>query len=330
MKIAFFSALPFEQPWFDQYQRHHQISYFPEPLTLTTVHLAKGHQAVCAFVNDELSRPVLAALKKQGIDVIGMRSLDVDNVDKLAISKLGMTLLQVPGYSPYSVAEQAITLLLGLIRHLPKAHQRVQAGNFSIDGLTGTDLHGKTVGVIGTGHIGKAFIRIIQGFGCKAIAYDIQPDRKLLETGVQYVSLSELLQQSDIVSLHCPLTLLTEHLINDQTLSLFKPNAFLINTSRGQLVDTLSLLNALDNGRLAGYAADVYEYEQHYFHYDFSGKTIWDEVLNRLRSHAKVLLTPHQGFFTKEAMTQIARGVLNQFSFYENQQTSPVTKASMC
>ncbi|QDK77499.1 2-hydroxyacid dehydrogenase [Spirosoma sp. KCTC 42546] len=330
MNIAFFSALPFERTWFDQYCAHHQITYIPEMLTLETVHMAEGHRAVCVFVNDDLSRPVLKTLKELGISLVGMRCVGLDNVDQLAISDLGMNLINVPGYSPYSVAEHTVALLMGLIRHLPEANQRVQSGNFAIDGLIGMDLHGKTVGIVGTGHIGRAFTRIMQGFGCKLLAYDINPDRRLLETGVTYVSLGELLHQSDVIALHCPLTPLTEDLINDHTLSLIKPTAILVNTGRGRLVDTVAVLDALDAGQLGGYAADVYEKERLYFHYDFSDRPIADDVLNRLRKHPKVLLTAHQGFLTEDAQRQIARSLLNQFSFYENQQMSLVTKASMC
>jgi D-lactate dehydrogenase len=330
MNIAFFSTLPFERTWFDQYCAHHQITYITETLTLETVHMAEGHRAVCGFVNDDLSRPVLSALKELGVSLIGMRCTGLDNIDQLACSDLGMRLISVPGYSPYSVAEHAVALLMGLIRHLPEAHQRVNVGNFAIDGLIGMDLHGKTVGVIGTGHIGRAFARIMQGFGCKLLAYDINPDRRLLETGVTYVALGDLLHQSDVLALHCPLTPLTEYVINDQTLSLVKPTAILVNTGRGRLVDTTAVLNALDAGQLGGYAADVYEKERLYFHYDFSDKLIEDDLLNRLRKHPKVLLTAHQGFLTEEAQRQIARNLLNQFSFYENQQLSLVTKASMC
>lgn len=223
-----------------------------------------------------------------------------------------------------------MALLLGLIRHVPEAHQRVQRGDFSIDGLMGTDLHGKTVGVVGTGHIGKAFARIMQGFGCKLIAYDINPDRTLLDSGVHYIDLPALLRAADIVSLHCPLTPLTENLMNDQTLTLLKPSARLVNTGRGKLVNTRAVLDALDNNRLAGYATDVYEQERAFFHYDFSDRLIDDPLLNRLRMHPRVLLSAHQGFLTEDAMRQIARSLMNQFTFYENQQTSLLSKASMC
>ncbi|CCH00899.1 D-isomer specific 2-hydroxyacid dehydrogenase NAD-binding protein [Fibrella aestuarina BUZ 2] len=330
MNIAFFSTLPFEQTWFDQYRSHHRLTYIDQPLTLDTARLAMGHRAVCAFVNDDLSRPVIETLNGLGVSVVGMRCVGIDNVDLITLNNLGMTLLHVPGYSPHSVAEQAVALLLGLIRHVPDAHQRVLRGDFRIDGLTGTDLHGKTVGVMGTGHIGQAFARIMQGFGCKLLAYDIQPDRSLLDRGVHYMALPELLRVADVVSLHCPLTPLTENLINDQTLSLMKPSAWLVNTGRGKLVKTRAVLDALDNNRLAGYAADVYEQERAFFHYDFSDQFIDDPLLNRLRSHPKVLLSAHQGFLTEEALRQIARSLMNQFNFYENQQTSLLSKASMC
>lgn len=329
MKIAFFSALPFEQSWFHS-ASNHEIIFIPQALSLQTAELAYGARAVCAFVNDDLSRPVLQVLKKMGISVVGMRCVGLDNVDRQAIDELGITLLTIPGHSPYSVAEQAVALLLGLIRHIPAASERVQAGNFSIDGLMGSDLHGKTVGIIGTGRIGKVFARIMLGFGCTVIAYDIRHDPQLMEAGVQYVLLSDLLQRSDVISLHCPLTTLTERIIHAESLSALKPSVVLVNTARGRLVDTEALLDALDAGKLAGYAADVYEHERAYFHFDYSEKAIDDAVLNRLRHHPRVLLTAHQAFLTDDALKQMARNLLNQFTFYGNQQTMLLTKASMC
>ena len=329
MNIAFFSTLPFEQACFQRLRDHHRITFIPEPLSIATVRLAEGHQAVCAFINDDLSRPVLQALTETGVLVVGMRCVGLDNVDQPAMNELGMTLLHVPGYSPYSVAEQSVALLLGLVRHLPEAHQRVRAGNFSIDGLMGFDLHGKTVGVVGTGRIGWAFARIMLGFGCTLLAYDVRPNPEILNAGVEYVSLDQLLRGSDVVALHCPLTPQTHYLISDRTLPLLKSNALIINTGRGCLVDTRAVLDALDDGRLAGYGADVYEGERGYFHQDFSDKIVSDDLLNRLRSHPKVLLTAHQGFLTKEAMRQIVRSLVSQFSFYGNQQTSSVSKASV-
>lgn len=329
MKIAFFSTLPFEQSAFGTYRSHHQITYISATLGIDTVLQAKGHQAVCAFVNDDLSQSVLEELHALGVSVVGMRSDGVDNVDQRVMTRLGMTLLQMPGYSPYSVAEHALALLLGLIRHLPEAIQRVGAGNFAIDGLVGTELHGKTVGVIGTGRIGRTFARIMLGLGCNLLACDLQPDRQLLATGVQYLSLNELLTQSNIVSLHCPLTDLTKYIIGPSSLASMKSDAILVNTGRGKLVDTDALLDALDGSRLGGYATDVYESERAYFHRDFSEEGVVDDRLNRLRQHPKVLLTAHQGFLTKEALYQIARGLLNQFTFYESKRTQLVTPSSL-
>ncbi len=330
MKIAFFSTHAFEKDQFESFRGRHEITFFSEPLGPKTSHLAKSHDAVCGFVNDDLSRPVLEALMAQGVSVVGMRCVGLDNVDQAAMNMLGMELLHVPGYSPYSVAEQAATLLMGLVRHLPEAQQRVRAGNFSIDGLTGFDLHGKTVGVIGAGHIGKAFASIMRGFGCKVIAYDIRPDRRIPVTEVRYVALDELFRTSDIVSLHCPLNQNTEYLINEKSLAAMKPTAILVNSGRGRLVDTGAVLDALDHNLLAGYAADVYERERAYFHYDYSKKGVADELLNRLRQHPKVMLTAHQGFLTEDALQQIARSLLNQFTFHESQRTASRYKASMC
>jgi len=329
MKIAFFSVLPFEQTCFESYCKHHQITYIPEALDIDTVGKAKGHQAVCAFVNDNLSQPVLERLHALNVSIVGLRSAGVDNVDQVTLTRLGMTLLKIPGYSPHAVAEHTVALLLGLIRHLPEASQRVQCGNFAIDGLMGTDLHGKTVGVIGTGRIGRAFAQIMLGFGCTLLAYDIQPSQPLRAAGVQYVSLNELMAQADVVSLHCPLTSQTNALIGPLTLALMKPEAILINTARGRLIDTDAVLNALDKQLLRGYATDVYENEKGYFHHDFSEKDIPDNRLNRLRHHPNVLLTAHQGFLTKETLSQIALGLLNQFTFYENRQTQPTTQTSL-
>ncbi|QIP15131.1 2-hydroxyacid dehydrogenase [Spirosoma aureum] len=329
MNIAFYSTLPFEQTWFASYTNH-AITYIPQALTEQTADMAKGHRAVCAFVNDDLSRPVLQILKQQGVSVVGMRCVGLDNVDQEAMADLGLTLLNIPGHSPYSVAEQAVALLLGLVRHLPEASQRVQLGNFSIDGLIGNDLHGKTVGVIGAGRIGSVFARIMLGFGCNVLIYDIRHNPKLIEAGAQYRLLSDLLAQSDILSLHCPLTQLTDHIINPQTIAALKPSTVLVNTARGRLVDAKAVLDALDAGKLAGYAADVYEQERAYFHYDYSRKSIADDILNQLRNHPKVLLTAHQGFLTEEALQQMARNLLNQFTFYDSQQMIMVTKASMC
>jgi D-lactate dehydrogenase len=296
MKIAFFSTAAYEREWFVRCQGHHVITFIAEPLTEQTSTLAEGHEAVCAFVEDDLSEPVLQSLKKQGVQLVAMRCVGLDNVDLEAAEKIGMTVLHVPGYSPYSVAEHAVALLMGLVRHIPLAHERVLQGNFAINGLTGQDLHGKTVGVIGTGRIGQAFSQIMLGFGCRLLAYDIKENPALLSAGGQYVSLPTLLAESDVISLHCPLNAQTALLLNAEALSQLKPSAIVVNSSRGKLVDTAAILDALDNNKLGGYAADVYAQENQWFHRDFSGKPITDDELNRLRLHPRVLLTAHQGF----------------------------------
>ena len=330
MKIAFYSTHAFERAYYESFRKSHEITFFTEQLGPETAALAQNHDAVCGFANDDLSRPVLEALMARGVSVVGMRSVGLDNVDRVAMNMLGMVLLHAPGYSPHSVAEQAATLLLGLVRHLPESQQRVKAGNFSIDGLTGFDIYGKTVGIVGTGRIGKGFANIMRGLGCQVIAYDIRPDQRIPVTEVRYVTLGDVLRTSDIISLHCPLNQNTRYLINEKSLATMKSTAVLINTGRGQLVDTKAVLEALDQNRLAGYAADVYEQERAYFHHDFSETGVTDEILNRLRQHPKVILTAHQGFLTKETLQQTARSLLNQFTFYENQKAAGTSKTSMC
>ncbi|GAB3250861.1 2-hydroxyacid dehydrogenase [Larkinella harenae] len=327
MKIAFFSTAAYDRQWFQQ--NRHTVTFLTETLTEQTAPLAAGHQAVCAFVHDDLSEPVLLRLQSMGVGIVAMRSVGLDNVDTEAALKLGLTVLNAPTYSPYSVAEQAVALLMALNRHLPLAHERVRAGNFTVDGLMGRDLHAKTVGVVGTGRIGRAFIKIMQGFGCRILAHDLRLNRALIRQGVRFVSLDVLLAESDVVSLHCPLTLLSQELINRQSLARMKPTALLINTGRGRLVDTTAVLDALDHGQLAGYAADVYAGDRHWFHQDFTDQPITDPVLNRLRTHPRVLLTAHQGFLTQDALQQMAQNLFHQLSFYENSQLQNITRTSL-
>ncbi|RRA99988.1 2-hydroxyacid dehydrogenase [Larkinella rosea] len=320
MKIAFFSTASYDRPGFIRYQNHHQITFIEEPLSENTVGKAIGHQAVCAFAHDDLSEPVLRLLKMRGITVIAMRCVGLDNVDRRVAEELDLEIIRIPGYSPFSVAEHAVALLMSLVRHLPQAHERVTTGNFTLDGLIGNDLHGKTIGVIGTGHIGHAFLQIMKGFGCQMLANDLKPHPALINEGIKYVWLPELLAESDVVSLHCPLTSRTTRLIDSQALSIMKPTAILVNTSRGKIVDTKAVLDALDQRQLAGYAADVYDRESAWFHRDWSTQPIEDDDLNRLRSHPRALLTAHQGFLTQETLEQIASTLLLQLAFYENSQ----------
>ncbi|MFC5409589.1 2-hydroxyacid dehydrogenase [Larkinella bovis] len=326
MKIAFFSAADYEREWFVRLQGHHDITFIEESLTEQTSELAAGHKAVCGFVQDDLSEPVLQKICNLGVELVAMRSVGLDNVDLAAAEAMGLTVLNVPGYSPYSVAEHGVALLMALVRQIPTAHQRILRGDFSINGLTGQDLHGKTVGVIGTGRIGEVFGRIMLGFGCRVLAYDIKPNPNLMNGEIHYVSLATLLGESDVVALYCPLTPQTFHLLNTETLSQLKPTALVVNLGRGKLVDTEALLDALDNSRLAGYATDVYAEEKQWFHRDFSDKPITDALLNRLRLHPRVLLTAHQGFLTQEALQEIARSIILQISYQEYNWEKPGAK----
>ncbi len=330
MQIAFFNTKLFERDWYERHQGHHQIYFFDEPLTPYHVRLAEGCGAVCASVNDNLCKLTLEGLKNAGVEVVAMRCAGLDNVDLDAAERLGIQVINVPDYSPFAVAEHAVALLLALLRHLPEARSRIGRGNFSLDGLVGTELHRKTVGVIGTGHIGRAFCQIMQGFGCTVLAYDVRPQPKLMSTGLRYASLNEVLSESDLVALHCPLNERTHHLIDARNLALMKPSAILVNTSRGKLVDTDALLAALNRGKLAGYATDVYENEASWFGKDWSLEGVADERLNQLRRHPRVLMTAHQGFLTAEALEQIGRSLLNKLTFFEGQRAEGVTKASMC
>lgn len=329
MKIAFFSSTVQDRQWFGNQSSQHALTFIDEPLTAHTVSRAAGHRAVCVFAHDDLSAPILQTLKTLGIEVIALRCVGTDNVDLPAALELNISVLSIPTYSPYAVAEHAMALLMALNRHIPLASERVRAGNFTLDGLMGQDLHGKTVGVVGTGRIGRAFIRIMLGFGCRILAHDLRPNPDLFKKQVRLVSLKELLAESDVVSLHCPLTSRTELLLDAPSLALMKPTALLVNTSRGKLVDTVAVLNALDNDQLAGYAADVYADETPWFHRDFTGQPIADAVLNRLRQHPRALLTAHQGFLTQEALQQITRNLLLQLSFFENSQLEAIPKASL-
>ncbi|MGA0558851.1 2-hydroxyacid dehydrogenase [Larkinella sp. VNQ87] len=329
MKIAFFSTAAYERDWFTRYQGHHAITFLEETLNAHSCHLAKGYEAVCAFVEDDLSAPVLQALKSQGVKLVAMRCVGLDNVDLEAAEEADLTVLHVPGYSPYSVAEHAVALLMSFVRQIPQAYTRVQQGNFSINGLTGQDLHGKTVGIVGTGRIGQAFSQIMLGFGCRVIAFDPKPNLRLLNSGVRYVSLQTLWAESDVISFHCPLNSHTANLLNADAIAQLKPTAIVVNTGRGKLVDTAALLNALDNQKLGGYATDVYAGEKGWFHRDFSGQPITDDELNRLRLHPRVLLTAHQGFLTEEALQQIAHNLLLQISYFQNSRQPGISKISM-
>ena len=259
MKIAFFSTQPYDKEYFERHNNTHQIIYFEAQLNIQTVNLAKGCDAICAFVNDQLNATVIKALADTGVKLIAQRCAGFNNVDVAAAIENDIAVVRVPAYSPHAVAEHALALIMTLNRKTHKAYNRVREGNFSLDRLTGFDLYGKTVGVIGTGKIGQCFAHIMLGLGCKVLAFDLIANKDLEAAGVEYHSLMDVLEQSNVVSLHCPLTEQTRHLINHHTLGVMKKGAMLINTSRGALIDTVAAIDALKTGKLGYLGIDVYE-----------------------------------------------------------------------
>ena len=317
MKIAFFSTKIYDREFFDRYITTHEIIYFEAPLNEQTVNLAAGCKAICVFVNDKITATVIKALKSIGVELIALRCAGFNNVDIVAAEADGITIVRVPEYSPYAVAEHAVALILTLNRKTHKAYNRVREGNFSLDRLTGFDLHNKTIGVIGTGKIGQIFCRIMLGFGCKVLAFDVVANRQLEAAGVEYLPLIDILGAADIISLHCPLTEQTQHLINAQTIAMMKEGVMLINTSRGALVNTAAAIDGLKNRRIGYLGLDVYEQEETLFFNDLSENIIDDEDIMRLLSFPNVLITSHQGFFTEEALAEIARVTLSNVDEFE-------------
>lgn len=311
-KIAFFDAKPYDRTWFDQLNQHYHIKYYEHKLTPDTISLAHGCEAVIPFVNDTLDRTVIDGLCQEGIKMIALRCAGYNNVDRDA-ARGRIPVVRVPGYSPYAVAEFTMGLLLTLNRKIHKAYFRTRDFNFSLNGLVGFDLHGRTVGVIGTGKIGQIFIRICQGFGMHVLAYDPYP---VPNASFPYVPLEELLAKSDIISLHCPLTEQTRHLINRDTIARMKDGVYLLNTSRGMLVESESLLDALKNGKIAGAGLDVYEEETEFFFEDRSDTVQRDTLLSLLVSMPNVVLTSHQAFLTNEALHNIAQVTLDNLDAY--------------
>ena len=319
MKIAFFDAKQYDRKSFDKYATEHslKIKYFETKLNEDTVELAKGADAVCVFVNDTVNAYVIDKLCEFGIKIVALRCAGFNNVD-IAYAFNKIHVLRVPAYSPYAVAEHAMALLLTSIRRIHKAFVRTKDFNFSLNGLTGFDLHGKTVGIIGTGKIGRVFADICNGFGMNIIAYDKFPTES---DKIKYVSLEDIFRQSDIISLHCPLTEDTYHLVNEKTLDMCKTGVVLINTSRGALVDAEALLASIKSRKVGASCLDVYEEESELFFEDFSGHIMEDDVLARLISMPNVILTSHQAFLTEEALENIAETtVQNIISIADNGQ----------
>ena len=317
MKIAFFSTQPYDKLFFNRYKEEHEVIFHEAQLTEQTVELSKGCDVICVFVNDQVNKQVITALAAQGIKLIALRSAGFNNVDLESAAANNISVVRVPAYSPYAVAEHAVALIMTLNRKTHKAYNRVREGNFSLDRLTGFDLHGKTVGVIGTGKIGQVFCKIMLGFGCTVLAFDLIANKALEAAGVEYLPLVELLPRTDILSLHCLLNEQTRHIINDDTLAMMKPGAMLINSSRGALIDTKSAIKALKAGHLAYLGIDVYEQEDKLFFHNLSEEVIQDDIIMRLISFPNVLITAHQGFFTEEALTQIAQITIRNISEFE-------------
>ncbi len=309
-KIAVFSTQAYDRHFFENAQSQHTFEYFETRLRPQTVNLAQGFDGVCAFVNDRINAETLQLLAEANIRLVALRCAGFNNVDLREAEKQNIRIMRVPAYSPEAVAEHALALIMTLARKTHKAYNRVRDGNFSLVNLNGFIIHGKTVGVIGTGQIGKAFCRIMNGMGANIVAYDKYPSQEVEKLGVQYVSLEEVLQRSDIVSLHCPLTPETHHIINKDTLALMKKEAMLVNTSRGKLIDTSAVINALRDEKLGLLAIDVYEEEEKLFFRDLSEKIIRDDQISRLMLFPNVLVTAHQGFFTRESMQQITQTTL--------------------
>ncbi len=305
MRFAFFDTKPYDKTSFERFGAEHGIKFkfYDTRLTEDTAELARNCDGVCAFVNDTLDADVLEKLADLDCKYVALRCAGYNNVDLKAAANCGLRVVHVPAYSPYAVAEHAMALLLTSVRRIHKAYIRTRDFNFSLNGMTGFDLHGKTVGVVGTGKIGKVFIDICRGFGMHVIAYDKFPAK---DSDIEYVTLEELLAKSDIVSLHCPLTDETRHLINCETIKLMKKGVVIINTSRGALIDAECLLEGIKARQIGAACLDVYEEETNYFYEDLSGHILNDDTLARLISMPNVIVTSHQAFLTEEALSNIA------------------------
>lgn len=320
MRVALFSIKPYDKEAFEKANEHfqHELVFFEVHLNPNTVSLARGFKAICPFVNDRLDEPVLKALSENGTRLLALRSAGFNHVDLKAAGQYNLTVARVPAYSPYAVAEHTIGLMLDLNRRIHRAYNRVREGNFSLDGLMGFDMHGKTVGIIGTGRIGTIVAKILAGFGCTLLAYDPYPNPECQALGACYTSLEALYKASDIITLHCPLTPETRHLIDPKAISQMKPCVMLINTSRGAVVDTCAVIAGLKSGKIGYLGLDVYEEESDLFFEDLSTQVIQDDLFVRLMTFPNVIITGHQAFFTKEAMEHIAITTLENIKAFEN------------
>lgn len=321
MRVAVFSARSYDREYLTSANAsRHELHFFEPHLNEQTAALAAGFSAVCIFVNDHADANTIAKLAAEGIRLIALRCAGYNNVDLKAATAHQLTIVRVPGYSPYAVAEHTIGLILALNRKLHRAYNRVREGNFALDGLLGFDLHGKRVGIIGTGKIGTVVAKMLIGFGCEVLAFDPVENDECSAVGVRYVKLDELLATADIITLHCPLTPENKHMINAQALERMRDGVMLINTSRGALIDTLAVIEALKSGKIAHLGLDVYEEEEEIFFEDRSGLVIPDDVFARLLTFPNVIITGHQAFFTREAMENIAVTTIDNITKFEDDQ----------
>lgn len=319
MRIAVFSSRPYDEAFLTRANESagHELTFIEARLSAETRRLASGFEGVCIFVNDELHGDLVTALQADGLRLVALRAAGFNNVDIAAAERCGVAVARVPAYSPHAVAEHTLALILTLNRKTHRAWNRVREGNFALDGLLGFDLHGKTAGVVGAGAIGGLVATILTGFGCRVLANDPVPDPALRDLGVAYVGLPQLLAESDIVTLHCPLTADTRHMIDEAAIERMKPGAMLINTSRGAVVDTRAVIAGLKRGTIGSLGLDVYEEEAALFFEDRSERFIDDDVFARLLTFPNVLVTGHQAFFTEEALTAIAGTTIGNITAFE-------------
>ncbi len=320
MRIAVFSTKSYDQEYFEKYYKkyNYTFSFYETALNPDTAKLSADCDVVCVFVNDIVNKLTIKILSKNGIKLIALRCAGYNNVDLDAAAKENIKVVRVPAYSPEAVAEHAMALILTLNRKTHKAYNRVREGNFSLKNLIGFNLHNKTIGVIGTGKIGETFCKIVKGFGCKIVAYDILENEKLVDLGVKYMSLKKVFEQSDIVSLHCPLNKHTKHIVNQTSIASMKDGVMIINTSRGALIKTEDSIEGLKNKKIGYLGIDVYEQEENLFFEDLSEIIIEDDMILRLLSFPNVLITSHQAYFTKEAMDQITITTLDNITAFDN------------
>lgn len=313
VKIAFYDSHSYDRQSFENINEDfgYSIDFFDFKLNGKTALTSKGYDVVCVFVNDVVDSTVISTLKANGVKMIALRCAGFNNVDMEAAQKNGISVARVPAYSPNAVTEHGIALLLSLLRHLPQAYIRTKTGNFTLEGLTGRELNGMTAGILGTGKIGKLMAETLSGFGMGILLYDPYSDQNWANSrGFSYTDLNDLFRKSDVISLHCPLSEQTFHIINEKSIQLMKPDAIILNTGRGALIDSKALVDALKHNKIGGAALDVYEEENKYFYSDWSGNVITDDILARLLTFPNVLITSHQAFLTTNALNNIAKTTL--------------------